>query len=175
VREPRCITLPGHAQLLACPDFYLTPAREEQALQQIERVLQQQGVIDIWAHTEEVISADQRATWQHVVNYAATQSDLWIAPLREITDWQHALSNVTHTLEADTDEMLVFRVANQNSTPLEGLTLRLPFAPRSVQVEPVGSSTADHTTAVQHRIDGEYLIIDMAAQQTIEVRLWRTN
>jgi hypothetical protein len=185
VREPRCIPLPGHAQLLACPDFYLTPASEERALQQIERVLQQQGVIDLWAHTEEVVSAEQRATWQHVVNYAAAQPDLWIAPLREITDWQHALSDVTLALEADTAEMLVFQVANQNRIPLRGLTLRLPFVPDSVQVEPVGSSEDEHTTSVQHRpvqhrpvqhrIDGEYLIIDIPAQQTVEVQAWRTS
>lgn len=88
VEQPYCLPLPGHASILACPDFYLTPARVDLAIAQIEHTIAAGGVIELWAHTEEVVTEAQQAAWQRVVAYAATQPHLWIAPLREITDWQ---------------------------------------------------------------------------------------
>lgn len=90
VLEPHCRPFPGQQHLLACPDFYLTPTSVDAALAQIDRVRETGGVIDIWAHTEEVISPEQQAAWARVVQYAAEQGDLWIAPLDEIAAWQRA-------------------------------------------------------------------------------------
>jgi hypothetical protein len=133
VHDPHCRPLPAYETIMVCPDFYLTPASAEQAIAQINHTLAVSGTIDLWAHTEEVVSPEQRDAWERVVNYAAIQPDLWIAPLAEITDWQHALRQVriSHVQPFDSrrpDMPLRFRLVNASSHDLHGLSLRMPFA-----------------------------------------------
>ncbi len=172
VREPRCRPLPGHAQIIACPDFYLTPEREQLAQQQIDRALQQGGTIDIWAHTEEVVTPEQRAAWQDVVDYAVAQDDLWIAPLREIADWQHALDEVEVeriSQNAAPDEPVEFRVTN----PPPGLTLRLPFVPERVQLLDAANQDSPDTVAPVYILDGDILIIqNVAGGYEVTIQAW---
>jgi hypothetical protein len=168
IREPHCRPLPGHATIIACPDSYLTPTRAEQVIAQIDHTLAQGGALDIWAHTEEVVSAEQQAAWRRVVAYAAAQEGLWIAPLREITDWQHALRNVhiEQLGQHAAGEPLEFQVNN----PLPGLTLRLPFVPERIEVsnEPGSADTAPPA----YRLDADMLIVEGAAEGTLRIQAW---
>jgi hypothetical protein len=161
IREPHCRPLPGHEAIMACPDSYLTPASAEQVIAQIDHTLAQGGVLDIWAHTEEVVSAEQQATWRRVVAYAAAQEGLWIAPLHEIAAWQHALRSVhIEQLSQPTapDAPLEFQVSN----PLPGLTLRLPFAPERIELSAPG-----------YRLEGDRLIIEhTTAEDAIRIQAW---
>jgi hypothetical protein len=168
IREPHCRPLPGHATIIACPDSYLTPTRAEQVIAQIDHTLAQGGALDIWAHTEEVVSAEQQAAWRRVVAYAAAQEGLWIAPLREITDWQHALRNVhiEQLGQHAAGEPLEFQVNN----PLPGLTLRLPFVPERIEVsnEPGSADTAPPA----YRLDADMLIVEGATEGTLRIQAW---
>lgn len=169
-REPRCRPVPGHEQILACPDFYLTPASVERATAQIDLALQAGGMIDIWSHSEEVVTPEQRAAWQRVVRYAATRPGLWVAPLHEIAAWQQAREAVTLEVQAvpahgepSESAPLTFRIHNGSSRSLEGLTLRLPFEARRVLLDD-GQEYAARDTRL--------LVLDMRAGQTLEVQAW---
>ncbi|WP_129631467.1 polysaccharide deacetylase family protein [Candidatus Oscillochloris fontis] len=122
VAESRCRWLPGReGRMLACPDFYLQPERADLALAQIERAVEQGGMIDIWAHTEEVISPEQRAAWERVVQAAAENPAVWVAPFSEIAAWQHAVAQVQiEALGAGR-----YRLHNPSDLALPGLTLQL--------------------------------------------------
>lgn len=158
VISPHCRPLPGHESLLACPDFYLTPETADLAVAQIDRTLQEGGVIDLWSHTEEVVSEEQQAAWGRVVRYAAEQPGLWVAPLREIADWQHATAHVS--IEPIAPH--IFAVSNRSGRELEGLTLRSQFdiALRQEQGTEGGGISP-----------GE-LVLDLGVGQTVEVQLW---
>ena len=58
---------PGReGRILACPDFYLTADSVNMALRQLDRALEVGGMIDLWAHTEEVVTPRQVAALQPV-------------------------------------------------------------------------------------------------------------
>ncbi len=186
VREPFCRPLPGHEQILACPDFYLTPASAGRALEQIDQTLQLGGMIDIWAHTEEVITPEQQAAWQHVVDYAAARPDLWVAPLRELARWQQALALVSiepvgagqdlseeegQELNETNQEPLLFRVTNGSDDDLHGLTLALPFVPRLVMVD--GREIVQQPAAGgPFSVRDQSLVLQLPAHTTLEVQVW---
>lgn len=157
---PRCQPLPAHETIMACPDLYLTPGkREQQALAAIDAALAAEGAIDVWAHTEEVISAAQIATWQRVVGYAATNPKLWVAPLAEIADRQRAVAEVVVVpLVADGSAVRLF---NHSSETLEGVTVRFPFAAARATV-------GRHDALI---IDGQ-AVLRLAPGQSIEVQAW---
>jgi hypothetical protein len=175
VLEPRCQSLPGHPQILACPDFYLTPESADRAMAQINRAREIGGMIDLWAHTEEVVTPEQQATWERLVRYAAGQSDLWIAPLPEIADWQQALDKVEVRIvksergtENPEDDVFVFTISNTSDQNLEGLTLTLPFAVERVVVDGHDRTAALRSQSSVH----DALILDLSAGATIEVQAW---
>ncbi|MEI6778220.1 MAG: polysaccharide deacetylase [Chloroflexales bacterium] len=123
VADSRCRWVPGREdRILACPDFYLKPERADLALSQIERAIAQGGMIDIWAHTEEVTSPEQIAAWQRVVRSAAENPAVWVAPFSQIADWQRAVSQVKITSLPDHR----FQVSNLGAADLVGLGLQLP-------------------------------------------------
>lgn len=160
-----CRPVPGHESILACPDFSLTAQRAPEAIQLIERAIAVGGMIDLWAHTEEVATPEGIAAWQQVVAYAAQQRDagaLWIAPLAEIADWQQALAYVSATSEelqgADGATRLRLTLTNTSSHDLEGLTVRIPFA--------VAQATID---GVQAASNGNTIIITLRAGATTTV------
>jgi hypothetical protein len=166
--DPHCRPLPGHEAILACPDFYLTPRSAPEALQLLDRVIATQGMIDLWAHTEEVTSPEQIAAWRAVAGEAARRRDagtLWIAPLAEIADWQQALENVrienVALRYAEPERTLSFRITNGSSRQLKGLTVQLPFNPQ-------------HVTANGAALHAQFSIVqvDLAAGQTLEVLAW---
>jgi hypothetical protein len=175
---PFCRPVPGHERILACPDFYLTVRSAPLALKQIDDAIAAGGMIDLWAHTEEVVSPDQIAAWGQVVGYAAQQRDagrLWIAPLAEIADWQQALDKVRtqnhpegtrpRTENLDSMHPLSFAVINENSRDLHRLTLSLPF-----KVQRVTANGSD--AGSQFSVLGSTLVLDIGAGETLEVQAW---
>ncbi len=166
IADPHCRPLPAHSQLMACPDMYLTPASEATVIAQLDAIRAEGGMVDLWAHTEEVVTAEQQQTWQRVVEYAATQPDFWIAPLREITDRLHALRALEITaLPTSDSNALRLRISNPTTQPLGALTVQAPFT-----IERVTSSAP-----IPYDLRGEYIIFDLQPDQTIEVELWRVS
>jgi hypothetical protein len=183
----RCQPVPGHESILACPDFYLMAGRttapdariaqlhagggRDQAIEQIDQAIAQQGMVDIWAHTEEATLPAQIADWQAVVRYAAEQRDagkLWIAPLAEIADWQQAVAGIRIQNAAASsqqlDSPLQFSATNDSARDLRGLTLLLPFKPRQVTVD--GQILNSGSSLLNS------LVMDVHAGQTVEVQAW---
>jgi Polysaccharide deacetylase. len=173
--EPHCRPVPGHETILACPDFYLTEQSAADAPGMIERAINTGGMIDLWAHTEEVVTPAQIAAWRNVVRYAAGRrdaGDLWIAPLAEIADRQQAVALVRierHESEPvhdmSSNAPLRFLVTNHSVHDLQGLTLNLPSAIRQVTLD---GEQSNATPVVR----GTLLIFDLAAGETIEVTAW---
>jgi peptidoglycan/xylan/chitin deacetylase (PgdA/CDA1 family) len=123
VADSRCRWLPGReGRILACPDFYLKPDRADLAVRQIERAIAQGGMIDIWAHTEEVTSPAQIAAWTRVVRRAAEDPAVWVAPFSEIADWQRGVEQVQIHLLPDGS----YEVRNRSDVDLVGLSIELP-------------------------------------------------
>jgi hypothetical protein len=166
--DVHCQAIPGHEAILACPDFYLTTRSAPQGIGLIDRAIQYGGVIDLWAHTEEVTTPEQIAAWGQVVQYAGQrQSDgtLWIAPLAEIANWQRARDQlrITQVSAAGPATPLIIRVQNTSQHDLNRLTLQAPFALARWEldglVQPLG-------------VPMDRLIFDLKAGQTRELTLW---
>lgn len=167
--DPRCRAVPGHERILACPDFYLTAQSAPEALGLIARAAEAGGMIDLWAHTEEVVTPTQIAAWQEVVGAAAARRDageVWIAPLAEIAARQQATSHVTVSAKrkAQSEQPATFVVSNGSRTALDGLTLRLPYP-----VERAEAGGAALAVAAQDR---SAVVLDLQAGQTVEVTVW---
>jgi peptidoglycan/xylan/chitin deacetylase (PgdA/CDA1 family) len=137
-QNPQCTPVPGQPRLLACPDFLLVPARAGQAKMVIDRAIEVGGMIDLWAHTEEVTSADQIAAWRDVVSYAAQRRDageVWIAPLAEIAARQHAVAQVVITPATPANGFEQWTLTNRGEQNLDAVTVTLPFAATEVLVD----------------------------------------
>jgi hypothetical protein len=165
--DPHCRPVPGHERILACPDFYLhSQETAAQAIELIDRTIAVGGMIDVWAHTEEVTSPEQIAAWGQVVSYAAQQRDagkLWIAPLADIADWQAAVAelkieNVELKNRAD-GSMLSFTLTNGSNRDLNGVTVTLPFIPKQITVN-------------GQILNSQFSILNLPAGQTLEVQAW---
>ena len=170
-RDPHCRPVPGHERILACPDFYLAERSAAQALKLIDRTIAVSGTLDLWAHTEEVVSPSQIAAWASVVDYAARARDtgqLWVAPLAQIADWQQALTEVriqkSEVMSQDQGASLVFTVMNNSGRDLHGLTLQLPFDAKRVAIDGVEGGARFPAPSA--------LALDIRAGQTLEVVAW---
>jgi hypothetical protein len=182
-QTPRCVPVPGHESILGCPDFYLVEEQSaspnsklvqmsagggpDLAIAQIGRAMEVGGMIDIWAHTEEVVSADEREAWGRVVRYAAEQRDagrVWIAPLAEIAGWQHALNMVSiqQSQAGNQDEQKTFLISNNSTIDLNGLTLKLPVNIGRITIDGVEPSL----------VSGENILVNVPAKGRVEVTLW---
>ena len=180
--DPRCRPIPGHETILGCPDFYLRDGSAATAKQAIDRALAAGGMIDLWAHTEEVTDSSQIVTWAEVVRYAAVQRDagkLWIAPLSEIADWQQGRAAVSiqgsggigqgsGDGEASANSLALqrrimqFSVANNGEHDLYGVTLKLPVASVWATVDGVRVPIQNAKLSIQN----------LSAKQTVEVVIW---
>jgi hypothetical protein len=166
--DPHCRPVPGHESILACPDFYMhSQATADQALKLIDHAIAAGGMIDLWAHTEEVTSPEQIAAWDQVVRSAARARDagqLWIAPLAEIADWQQSSSKlkVLSSELSQSDHSLKFMIDNSQGTNLTGLTIQLPFA--------VARYTINGTEAKTQ--NSKLITLNLSAGQTVEVQAW---
>ena len=177
---PRCRWLPGReGRIVACPDFYLTPARADLALRQVELAVTAGGMIDLWAHTEEVTTPEQIAAWQRVAGSIAKDTRLWVAPLSEIADWQTAVAEVSieqvEVRSAEGVEVQTLTLTNSAQRNMAGLSLKLPATTQRVLVS--GDELARKTG--QPDSPGWWpaaglATFDLAAGQTVEVQLWLT-
>ncbi len=157
VADSRCRWVPGReGRILACPDFYLKPERADLALSQIKRAIAQGGMIDIWAHTEEVTSPEQIAAWQRVVRRAAENPAVWVAPFSQIAAWQRAVSQVQITALPDGH----YQVSNPSPADLVGLSLQLPPGTSRVRI------AADDLS-----LQADTVTIDLGAGQSIEMSI----
>lgn len=164
--SPHCRAVPGHEQILACPDLYLTVERADLALRQLDMAIAAGGMIDLWAHTEEVVTPEQIAAWRRVVEYAAQQRDagvLWIAPLAEIADWQAARDNLQIEVLAPEQGAQGWRITNPTQQDLRGLPLQLPFDAQKITID---GKTLDSASMLKT------FVIDLRAGQSVEVRVW---
>lgn len=178
IAEPRCMPLPGHPAILACPDFYLTVERADLALTQLERALAAGGMIDFWAHTEEVVTPAQIAAWERVVRAAAESPQVWVAPLSEIAAWQQGVAQVlvqgmeggqgaggADAIRPDGASPRTFTVTNQGRMSLVGLTLAIPAGTTAVAVS--GDQLSPEAWAPRMQ-----LTIDLAPGAELEVTVW---
>ncbi|MFV9505927.1 MAG: polysaccharide deacetylase [Oscillochloridaceae bacterium umkhey_bin13] len=173
VVAPRCRWFPGReGRILACPDFYLTPNTAELALRQIERAVATGGMIDLWAHTEEVISPEQLTAWQRVASRTANDQRLWVAPLGTIAAWQRALSQVEiEALPPTSDGGQRVRLTNPSTRNLPGLSLSLPATTSRVLVQDEALPRFDRLNPRQAGWwpAAGLAVIDLAAGQQVEV------
>lgn len=177
VAEPRCRWVPGReGRILACPDFYLTPERVSLALRQVERAVEAGGMIDLWAHTEEVVAPRQVAAWGRVVGRIARDARLWVAPLGEIAAWQTAVARVrVERLPDAADGAARYSVSNPTGSDLAGLSLRLPATAERVAVQ---GEELERREGAAPRGAGWWpaaglAALDLAAGQQVEVSLWQ--
>ncbi|MFZ9858056.1 MAG: polysaccharide deacetylase [Roseiflexaceae bacterium] len=122
--EARCRALPGHESIMVCPDFYLTVQSQDQALALLDRIRQQDGMIDYWAHTEEVYTSAQITAWKRVVDATASAGDVWVASLREIALRQQIVDEIdVHFV--DNGERGIFRLHNSSRHGITQLQVQL--------------------------------------------------
>ncbi|GAB4122737.1 MAG: polysaccharide deacetylase family protein [Roseiflexaceae bacterium] len=162
--DVRCLTVPGHEAILACADFYLTARSAPQAIGLIDQAIAEGGMIDLWAHTEEVISLDQIAAWGQVVRYAGEQQQagrLWIAPISEITAWQRSRAALQITQQADPTADLAISVAGA-TTQMNGLAIQAPFVITRAEVN-----------GQPAEVKQNQVLIDLPAGASVQIRLWQ--
>jgi hypothetical protein len=176
--EPRCRWFPGReGRLLACPDFYLTPERASLALQQVEAAVAAGGMIDLWAHTEEVTTPEQIAAWRQVVRRAAEDPRLWVAPLGEIAAWQAAVASLQVERSDGADgRSATFTVTNPGRHSLVGLALQLPAGAQRVEL---GGDELPRRDGQAPDGPGWWpaaglAVLDLAAGQSAQVTAWLT-
>lgn len=182
IAEPRCRWVPGReGRILACPDFYLTAERASLALRQIERAVHAGGMIDLWAHTEEVVTPEQIAAWDRVVGRVADDSRLWAAPLGEIAAWQAAVEQARveglRSAESEGGRLLTFALTNPSQTPLAGITLHMPATTQRVAVD--GDELERQPRRLPRGVGwwpaAGLATLDLAPGQTVEITAWLSN
>jgi hypothetical protein len=166
VHEPQCKPVPGHETILACPDFYLRDGSAMLARQQIDRVIAAGGMIDLWAHIEEVTTLDQIANWRIILEYAAQKRDLrelWIAPLSEIAAWQQAQSALSiqmlYVQRSDTSRAIRFAIVNNSIVDMQQLTVKMPVTIQRATVDGIALPL----------VRDELFTLNLAAGQRAEV------
>ena len=122
-KEAKCRQLPGHEVIMVCPDYYLTTASFPGAISLLHDIRKRDGMIDFWAHTEEVTTPEQFADWQAVVDTAAHAGDVWVAPLRTIATRQQLLNALTFQVHTQ-DRTTTVDVTNQSMTIIENVVIR---------------------------------------------------
>ena len=123
-RDARCRELPGHERILVCPDYYLTVARTPGALAMLPSLRANDGMIDYWAHTEEVTTPEQIAAWQSVVDACATAGDIWVAPLAEIASRQRSIAALIQSKGTDSNGVFI-RLHTPSAQPVTRVAVRL--------------------------------------------------
>jgi peptidoglycan/xylan/chitin deacetylase (PgdA/CDA1 family) len=122
--DGRCRALPGHESIMVCPDFYLTVKSQDEAIALLQRIRQSDGMIDFWAHTEEVYTPAQIAAWRRVVDATALAGDVWVASLREIALRQQIIADIKVRF-VDDGERGIFRLHNLSEHGITNVPLQL--------------------------------------------------
>ena len=122
--DARCTPLPGHERILVCPDYYLTVERTPGALQLLADIRSRDGMIDFWAHTEEVTTPEQFDAWKSVVDACAQSHDVWVAPLATIAARQQHIQAFVQTRWHDTRGTHI-RITNPRPSAIANVAVRL--------------------------------------------------
>ncbi|HYF61874.1 MAG TPA: hypothetical protein VD886_03620, partial [Herpetosiphonaceae bacterium] len=153
--QPRL--LPGR-DVLAIPDFELQPKYRADVLARMQQAAAAGGMLDLWAHTNEIVSPEQIAAWREVIAAAAGDPALWVAPLPEITGYWRGVRRVGVEILAESP--LRLRVSNPGPAALPGLTLLLPGRAERV---------ASALPITQHN---DRLTLDLPADSAEEITIW---
>lgn len=122
--EARCRALPAQESIMVCPDFYLTVKSQDDAMALLDRIRESDGMIDFWAHTEEVYTPEQIAAWQRIVDATADVGDVWVASLRDIAQRQQIVDSIRVRFVND-GERGIFRLHNLSNQGISQLQLQL--------------------------------------------------
>ncbi len=154
--QPRL--LPGH-NVLAFPDFGLLPSTQAAVLQHLDAAIGAGGVIDIWAHTNEIVTPEQIAAWRTAIAAAASNPAVWVAPIPEIAAYWRGIRAVRAEI-LDAAEPLRIRITNPGTSDLRGVTVRLPgVAVRAEGATPIA-------------ISQDQVQLDLAAGASVELQVW---
>jgi hypothetical protein len=176
IAEPRCRWLPGReGRMLACPDFYLTVESAELALRQVERAVAAHGMIDLWAHTEEVVTPAQIEAWRQVARRVAGDPAIWTAPLGEIAAWQMAVEGLSIEVEANGigGRPVTLSIFNPSGQNLVGLAIEIPQGAQRVSLggDELRRQEGQLPSGVGWWPGAGLAVIDLAAEQSIELRI----
>jgi peptidoglycan/xylan/chitin deacetylase (PgdA/CDA1 family) len=122
-QDATCRPVPGHERIMACPDYYLTVERQAGALAMLAQIRGRDGMIDYWAHTEEVVTREQQQAWHVVVAAVAEAGDVWVATLHDITTRQQLLNSLQWSLLIDDATGRTFQVTNPSRYRLDEIRL----------------------------------------------------
>ncbi len=154
--QPRL--LPGR-NVLAFPDFGLLPATRADVLQRLDAAIGAGGVIDIWAHTNEIVTPEQIAAWRTLIDAAASDPAVWVAPIPEIAAYWRGIREVRAEI-LDAAGPLRIRITNAGASDLHAVTVRLPGEAERVEgPAPIAISQGQ----VQ---------LDLAAGASLEFKVW---
>jgi hypothetical protein len=127
------------------------------------------GMIDLWAHIEEVTTLDQIANWRTILQYAAQKCDLrelWIAPLSKIADWQQARSTVSIQIvgvgSKNDPQQITFVITNNRLVDMQQLTVKMPLKIQRATVDGMAVPL----------LSTELFMLNLAAGQRAEVIAW---
>lgn len=154
--QPRL--LPGH-DILIMPDAYLLPSSQAEVKWRLEQTIAAGGVLDIWAHTNEIVAPEQIAAWRATLKAARTNAAVWVAPIAEIADYWRGIRQVRAEI-IKADSPLRVRITNPSALNLSGMTVRLPAR----------ATRADGTPSLV--VNQDRLSLDLQAGATEEVTIW---
>jgi hypothetical protein len=137
---------------------------EAAAQRGIDTALASGGVFSIWAHPENIATANAQAIWGRVVAYAADRRSLglWVAPVTTITNFVDARDHL-HLSSVQVGANTVITVRNDGTTGANDATLTLPSQPK--QVGWTGGSGARDINGAQIRIG------NMAPGETVTIEV----
>ncbi|GAC1364402.1 MAG: polysaccharide deacetylase family protein [Herpetosiphon sp.] len=150
--------LAAHPGVTVIGDEYVQPAHLERLKSRLNSAMENGGAIDLWAHTEEVVTPVQQQTWQALIDAARTTA--WIATVPDIIDYHQAVREVTIQVRSERPTY-VFDVTNGSNLSLQGLTLTVPVAAQRITID------KKEVTA-----NGSQVQVDLAAHQSVEIRIW---
>jgi peptidoglycan/xylan/chitin deacetylase (PgdA/CDA1 family) len=159
-------TVPVYPQIRVVPDQELIDRQGDEAAADrgIDTALASGGVFSIWAHPENIATANAQAIWGRVVAYAADRRSLglWVAPVTTITNFADARDNL-HLSSVHVGANTVITVRNGGTTRCNDATLTLPGQPK--QVGWTGGSGARDVNGAQLRIG------NMAPGETVTIEV----
>ncbi len=128
----------------------------------IGELIARHGATSFWTHPQQLTIPTVRTAWTDTINAAVAAraaGDLWIAPVSTIVHYWRAVAQVdlTETVDGGTRHI---RLTSRATEPLAGVTVRLPRAARSVQI--------DHATAPQ-RFPDRVIVPHLTPGQTVEI------
>ena len=158
--------VPVYPKIRVMPDQELIDQQGDEAAAQrgIDTALASGGVFSVWAHPENIATANAQAIWGRIVAYAADRRSLglWVAPVTTITNFVDARDQL-HLSSVHIGANTVITVRNAGTSGCNDATLTLPGLPK--QVAWSGGSGARGINGAQIRIG------NMAPGETVTIEV----